>query len=86
MANGQQLRRNGSSTPSRARFMVGRDKRGRWIVQDQHGLVGGLFVNEAAALHFAGEECNHNPTDICRAPDGVVLDIATPFEMRLNVH
>lgn len=66
--------------------MVGRDKRGRWIVQDRQGLVGGLFVNEAAALHFAAEECNHNPTDICRAPEGVVLDIATPFEMRLNVH
>jgi hypothetical protein len=78
MANAQHaLRRtahiNAGLAP--ARFIIGRDRRGIWIVQDRQGLVGGLFANEAAALHFAAEECNHNPADICHAPEGTVLDL-----------
>ncbi|NLS03353.1 hypothetical protein HGP14_08220 [Rhizobium sp. P32RR-XVIII] len=58
-----------------ARFTIGRNRRGQWIVADRDGLVGGLFINESAALHFAAAECNHNPADICRA-DGLVPDSA----------
>lgn len=77
MANAQQAQRRSSTIPAApARFLVGRDRRGAWIVQDRQGLVGGLFANEAAALHFAAEECNHNPADICRAPEGSVLDLS----------
>lgn len=78
MANAQHIQRRIASmtvSPAPARFTVGRDRRGTWIVQDRQGLVGGLFANEAAALHFAAEECNHNPADICRAPEGSVLDL-----------
>jgi hypothetical protein len=78
MANAQHIQRRTAhiaATPAPARFTVGRDRRGTWIVQDRQGLVGGLFTNEAAALHFAAEECNHNPADICRAPEGSVLDL-----------
>jgi hypothetical protein len=34
-------------------LFVGRDRDGRWVVQENHGLIEGLFVNRAAALHFA---------------------------------
>jgi len=33
-------------------FMIGRDGRGNWVVQDQSGLRGGLFVDQAEALRF----------------------------------
>ncbi|MBN8954145.1 hypothetical protein [Rhizobium sp. 60-20] len=78
MANAQHIQRRTAHSPissAPARFIIGRDRRGSWIVQDRQGLVGGLFSNEAAALHFAAEECNHNPADICHAPEGAVLDL-----------
>jgi hypothetical protein len=68
------------------RFVVGRDEHGAWIVQDRQGLVGGLFANEAAAMHFAAEECNHNPTDVCRAPDDVVLGLEGLTATAVNLH
>ncbi|MDK4737289.1 hypothetical protein N2601_05590 [Rhizobium sp. CB3060] len=89
MADTQHIQRRSAhiaASPAPARFTVGRDRRGAWIVQDRQGLVGGLFTNEAAAVHFAAEECNHNPADICLAPEGSVLDLdgfATPFP---NLH
>ncbi len=69
-----------------ARFIIGRDRRGNWIVQDREGLVGGLFRNEAAALHFAAEECNHNPADICHAPEGAILDLDGFASTSSNLH
>jgi hypothetical protein len=59
-----------------ARFTIGRNRRGQWIVADRDGLVGGLFINEAAALHFAAAECNHNPAEIYRAADGIVTELS----------
>jgi hypothetical protein len=77
MANAQQRRQSPApALPRPARFTVGRDRNGRWIVQDREGRVGGLFINEAAALHFAAEECNRNPADICHAAQGMVLEFA----------
>ncbi|GES46292.1 hypothetical protein FBZ98_103254 [Rhizobium sp. ERR 922] len=89
MANAQHIqRRSAHSTisPAPARFIIGRDRRGSWIVQDRQGLVGGLFRNEAAALHFAAEECNHNPADICLAPEGAVLDLDSFVQAASNLH
>ena len=34
-------------------FMIGKNSRGNWVVQDQQGSCGGLFVNRAEALKFA---------------------------------
>ena len=31
-------------------FMIGKDSRGNWVVQDNHGSRGGLFINRAEAL------------------------------------
>jgi hypothetical protein len=87
MANAEQRRQFSAPLTTRpARFTVGRAKGGGWIVQDREGLVGGLFINEAAALHFAAEECNHNPDDICRAATGTVLDFAPLARGAGNIH
>lgn len=89
MANPQHLPRRSAYSPlapAPARFIIGRDRRGGWIVQDRQGLVGGLFRNEAAALHFAAEECNHNPADICLAPEGAILDLDGFASATSNLH
>jgi len=42
----------------------------------KYTAVGGTArLKQAAALHFAAEERNHNPADICHAPEGAVLDL-----------
>ena len=89
MANAHHIARrsaHAAAAPAPARFVVGRDRRGGWMVQDRQGLVGGLFANEAAALHFAAEECNHNPADVCRAPEGSVLDFDGTALQSTNLH
>jgi hypothetical protein len=58
-----------------ARFTVGRDHRGWWVVHDRLGRIGGLFASEEAALHFAEQESNRHPEIICRAPDGAQVDL-----------
>jgi hypothetical protein len=34
-------------------FIIGRDRAGQWIVVEQHGLYGGIFNSELAAVRFA---------------------------------
>jgi hypothetical protein len=48
-----------SEPPSRLQslpFMVGQDRQGNWVVQEQNGVRGGLFVNRDAALRYARSE------------------------------
>jgi len=42
-------------------FRVGRDSHGRWVVQEQSGLRGGLFVGRAEALKYAMFENGNRP-------------------------
>ena len=37
-------------------LLIGQDSRGNWVVQDQSGARGGLFVDRAEALKFARSE------------------------------
>jgi hypothetical protein len=57
-------------------FMVGKDSRGNWVVQDQKGLRGGLFVNRAQALKFAMFENGHRPQAVIMVPDVLELDLS----------
>lgn len=41
------------SEPDRTILMVGQDPRGRWMVQENHGLLEGSFVSREAAIQFA---------------------------------
>lgn len=43
-----------------ARFTIGRDHHGWWVVHDRLERVGGYFLNEDAARHFAVAEANHD--------------------------
>lgn len=67
------------------RFTIGRDRAGRWVVQDREGRVGGLFVSEHAAVHFAADECEHDASQIVVARDATLLPFA-PLERFSNVH
>ena len=42
-------------------FMIGQDSRGNWVVRDQSGLRGGLFVGRAEALRYARDEAGNHP-------------------------
>lgn len=42
-------------------FIVGRDGENHWIVVETHGLCGGIFTNEAAAMRYAREESRGRP-------------------------
>jgi hypothetical protein len=37
-------------------FLVGRDRHAGWVVVETHGICGGLFSDEAAALRYAKRE------------------------------
>lgn len=63
--------------PSRSKpllFMIGRDSRGYWVVQDQHHLRGGLFINRAEALRFAMFENGNRPEAAIMMPGVIELD------------
>ncbi len=51
-----------------ALFLVGKDSHGNWVVQDQSGLCGGLFVGRAAALKFAMSENGNQPHAVIMVP------------------
>jgi len=44
------------SSSTAVRFIVGQDRKGKWIVNDCRRMVGGIFISEAAALRFAHRE------------------------------
>lgn len=73
------------------RFTVGRDENGCWVVSDRDGLVGGLFRDRAAAVHFAMFESDHAPGAVCCVPDGVIgkrwapRSLAAPSALRLRI-
>lgn len=52
--------RHPAPQPVPARFTVGRDHHGWWIVEDRLERVGGIFTSEDAAMHFALEECDRD--------------------------
>jgi hypothetical protein len=63
------------ATLSGIRFIVGRDRHGRWVVSDREGLVGGIFTDRQSAVHFAMFESDHLPGAVCCVPDHVRLTL-----------
>ena len=37
-------------------FLIGQDRHGNWVVQDQKGICGGLFVSRDAAFRYVRSE------------------------------
>jgi hypothetical protein len=56
-------------------FRVGKDSHGHWVVQDQQGLRGGLFVGRTEALKFAMFENGNRPQAVIMVPGVLELDI-----------
>jgi hypothetical protein len=57
-------------------FLIGRNSRGKWVVQDQNGLRGGLFVDRAEALKFAMFENGNRPQAVIMVPGILELNMS----------
>jgi hypothetical protein len=55
-------------------FLIGKNSRGNWVVQDQQQMCGGLFVDRTQALRFAMFENGRHPEAIMMVPDVFELD------------
>jgi hypothetical protein len=63
------------SSPDSSLFFIGKNSRGNWVVQDQAGSRGGLFVDRAEALRFAMFENGHRPQAVVMVPGVMDLDL-----------
>jgi hypothetical protein len=57
-------------------FLIGRNSRGQWVVQDPSGLHGGLFVDRVHALKYAMSENGNRPRAVVMVPDVLELDMS----------
>jgi len=73
MNKGEPPSSSGSTTSP---FLVGKNSRGNWVVQDQRGLRGGLFLDRAGALKFAKSENGKNPQAVIMVPGLLELDMS----------
>jgi hypothetical protein len=65
-----------SSCSKSSLFLIGRNSRGNWVVRDQKGLCGGLFVDRAEAVKFAMFENGHRPQAVIMVPGILELDMS----------
>jgi hypothetical protein len=64
--------------PSRLKppvLMVGQDGRGNWVVQDQSGARGGLFVSRDAALRYVRDENRDRQRSVVMISGILELDV-----------
>jgi hypothetical protein len=70
MRNGEPL-----SGAASGLFLIGRNSRGNWVVQDSSGLRGGLFVDRVQAVKFAMSEGGNRPQAVITVPGVLELDL-----------
>jgi hypothetical protein len=58
--------------------LIGKNARGNWVVQEQRGLYGGLFVNRSQAFKYALFENGHHPETIIELSRKIELDMTRP--------
>jgi hypothetical protein len=68
------------NSPS-AIIFIGKNRRGHWVVQEQSGLYGGLFVNRAQAVKYALFENGHHPETIVELSREIELDMGGPLPL-----
>ena len=56
-------------------YFIGKNSCGKWVVQDEHHLSGGLFIDRAAALRFARFETGNQPQSVIMVPGVLELDL-----------
>ena len=57
-------------------FTIGQDRRGNWVVKDQKGLCGGLFVDRDAALRFVRAENGYRPQAVVMVSEVIELEMS----------
>ena len=62
------------NSPSAIVF-IGKNSRGNWIVQQQNGLYGGLFVNRTQAVKYALFENGGHPETIIELSREIELEM-----------
>ena len=65
-------------------FFIGTDRHGNWVVRDQVGLCGGLFVNRSEALRFAMLENGHRPQAVMIVPGILEFSVDGPAKAAGN--
>ena len=71
--------------PSRSPLLfIGRNRRGSWVVRDQSGMRGGLFVSRSEALRYAMFEADYCPQAIVMAVGFLELDLRVPKKAAAN--
>lgn len=65
-------------------IFIGRDSHGNWVVRDQAGLFGGLFVNRSEALRFAMLENGCRPQAVIMVPGILEFGISGPAKSVAN--
>ena len=60
-------------------IFIGRNSRGNWVVLEQNGLLGGLFVNRAQAFKYALFENGHHPETIVELSREIEFDANGAF-------
>lgn len=56
-------------------YVVGRDAEGHWLAIETHGIAGGIFRTEAAAIRFAQDETFRSPGAVLSTTDLLALRI-----------
>ena len=57
-------------------FQIGRNSRGHWVVQDEQGTRGGLFIDRTQALRFAMFENGNRPQAVVMVAGVFELDMS----------
>jgi hypothetical protein len=65
-------------------LFIGTDSHGNWVVRDQAGLCGGLFINLSEALRFAMLENGRRPRAVIMVPGILELSIDEPAKAAAN--
>jgi hypothetical protein len=59
-----------------SRYRIGKNSQGHWVVQDEQGSRGGLFIDRTQALRFAMFENGHRPQAVVMVPGVLELDFS----------
>jgi hypothetical protein len=63
-------------------FMIGQDSRGNWVVRDQSGLRGGLFVGRAEAVRYVRSESGRRASAVVMINGAFELDTIGMKQLR----
>jgi hypothetical protein len=66
---------DGELTKEPPNLIIGPDYRNQWVVIETHGLCGGIFVSQAAALRYARQESHGHPECVRIVPHLVVFNL-----------